>query len=72
MIKAIIIDNEIGNREVLANLITENCSRVEVMDSCNGLEDGIKSIANHKPELIFFNVHNYTLHALHNFGRKYV
>ena len=56
MIKAIIIDHEIGNREVLANLITENCSRVEVMDSCNGLEDGIKSIANHKPELIFFNL----------------
>lgn len=56
MIKSIIIDNEISNREVLANLIIENCSRVEVMDSCNGLEDGFKSIANHKPELVFFNL----------------
>ncbi len=56
MIKTIIIDNEIANREVLANLITENCSRVEVLDSCNGLDDGIKSIANHKPELVFINL----------------
>lgn len=56
MIKAIIIDDEKKARELLYTLIVENCPEIEVIDQCQDLPNGVKSIRKNKPDLIFLDI----------------
>jgi two-component system, LytTR family, response regulator len=56
MIKAIIIDDEVANRNVLGKLLAKHCPYVNVIaeaDSANSAYDQIKT---HEPDLVFLDV----------------
>lgn len=56
MIKAIIIEDKINNREVLHHMINEYVSDVEIIDFAGNATEGIRSIEKHNPDLIFLDI----------------
>ena len=56
MIKAVIIDDEQAAVEGLATMLKEYVEGVEVIATANGIVDGIKTIVNLKPDLVFLDV----------------
>ena len=56
MIKAIIIDDEKYCVEVLEELISEHCKLLSVVSSCSSGDEGIISIQQHQPDLIFLDI----------------
>jgi two-component system LytT family response regulator len=54
--KAIIIDDERNARILLEGMIKDNFNKIEVVDSCQNLADGVKSIVKNKPELVFLDI----------------
>ncbi|MDF3078817.1 MAG: DNA-binding response regulator [Sphingobacteriaceae bacterium] len=55
MIKAILIDDEPLAREVVKEYL-EAFPQIEVIDECNDGFEGLKSIQQHKPDLIFLDI----------------
>lgn len=55
-IKAIIIDDELRARTLLKNMLAEACPDIEVLDLCENLSTGIKSIRNCKPNIVFLDI----------------
>lgn len=55
-IKAIIVDDEPMARNLLNGIIQENCPQIEVLESCANLPDAVKSIRNHRPNLVFLDI----------------
>ncbi len=55
-LKAIIIEDEKMARTLLAGMLAEFCTDVEVLDSCPDLPSGIKSIRKHKPDIVFLDI----------------
>lgn len=56
MYKAIIIDDELMARELLNGMLEVYCLNVEVVDLCENLPTGIKSIHKHKPDIVFLDI----------------
>lgn len=56
MVRSIIIEDEINNRELLYQMITEYLSDVDVVDMAQDVASGIKSIENHDPDLVFLDI----------------
>src|ERR1035437_6383533 len=56
MIKAVIIEDERKSAEVLAQLLQKNCPEITIIGRVENVKDGIESIRNLKPELIFLDV----------------
>jgi len=56
MYKAIIIDDEPMARELLEGMISEYIPNVNVVELCENLPTGIKSINKHKPDLVFLDI----------------
>ncbi len=56
MIRAIIIDDEEHCIKALIRDLEENCSNVEVIDTCFSAKEGILAIKRLKPQLIFLDV----------------
>ena len=56
MIKAIIIDDEPYCCEILAAMLEECCSEVEVSAICHNGVEGLTSIRQHSPDLVFLDV----------------
>lgn len=56
MIKAIIIDDEKDARFVLRSLIEKNINSIEVVAEADGIQSGIKTINEHKPDLVFLDI----------------
>src|ERR1051326_1899643 len=56
MIKAIIIDDEPYCCEILAGMLEECCREVEVVAICNNGSDGLLSIRQYSPALVFLDV----------------
>ncbi len=56
MLKAIIIDDEAANREVLEIMLKDYPQDIEVVASCNGPKTGMAAILQHKPDLVFLDV----------------
>ncbi len=51
----IIIDDEINSREALDGLIQRYFSdKITVLELCSSVQEGVKAINKHQPELIFF------------------
>lgn len=56
MIKAIIIDDETNNQELIVNLLKSYCENVEVTTTAKSVETGYKAIMEHKPDLVFLDI----------------
>lgn len=55
-LKAIIIDDEVRSRESLRQKIISNCADVEIISECENGEQGIVSIEEKKPDIVFLDV----------------
>lgn len=55
MIKAILIDDEPLSREILKSYLRKFPS-IEVVDECNDGFEGVKSIQQHQPDLLFLDI----------------
>lgn len=54
--KALIIDNEKQIREGLLEMISISCPQITEVNEAGGIEDGIESIHQHKPDIVFLDV----------------
>jgi two-component system LytT family response regulator len=55
-LKAILVDDEEGARDVLANLLTRFCPEVELLAKCPNVLVAVEAINKHKPELVFLDI----------------
>ncbi|MEQ1587440.1 MAG: response regulator [Cyclobacteriaceae bacterium] len=55
MIKIILIDDEPLSREIIKNYL-HKFSLIEVVDECNDGFEGVKSIQQHQPDLVFLDI----------------
>ena len=53
---AIIVDDEESARNVLFSLLTDYCKSIEVVDSCQDVEEAVISIKKNKPDLVFLDI----------------
>lgn len=56
LIKALIVDDEINNRELVNNLLNSFCEDVEVIGTVQSVETAYKAINELKPDLVFLDV----------------
>ena len=56
MLKSIIVDDESKSRESLRILIEDFCDNVQVCALCQNVDEGIKAIQEHKPEVDFLDI----------------
>ncbi len=56
MLKAIIIDDETSSRSTLRQKLKNNCPGVAVIAECENAEQGIKSIEENQPDIIFLDI----------------
>jgi two-component system LytT family response regulator len=56
MLKAIIIDDEISCVELLQLSLSKYCPDVEVLDCCSSAQEGIESIAVHRPDVVLLDI----------------
>lgn len=56
MLKGIIVDDETKSRESLKILVEDFCGNVEVCAVCKSVDEGIKAIQDHKPEIVFLDI----------------
>lgn len=54
--KALIVDDEFGAREVLKTLITEFFPTIEIVQECANLPECVKAIHAHQPDLVFLDI----------------
>ncbi len=54
--KAIIIDDELRARKLLAGVLQEYAAHVELVAECGDLPEAVKAIRKYKPELIFLDI----------------
>ncbi|MBJ2174429.1 response regulator [Aureibaculum sp. A20] len=71
-IKAILIDDEQGARNVLTNLLEKNATHIDIVATCSNLEDGVNQIKALQPNVIFLDVQmpNYAGYEIVNFFDK--
>lgn len=56
MIKAIIIDDEINNQELISNLLKSYAENIQVVALANSVETAYQAIMEHHPDLIFLDI----------------
>ncbi len=56
MIRALIIDDERSSQITLENMISDFCEGIEILATLNSVEEGVKAINTHQPDLVFLDV----------------
>lgn len=56
MLKAVLIDDDESNLSSLSEKISNHCKQVQIIDRCDNPEDGIRSIDELKPDLVFLDI----------------
>lgn len=56
MIKAVIIDDEINNQELISNLLKSYAENIQVVGLADSVDSAYKTIQEHQPDLIFLDV----------------
>ncbi len=71
-IKAILVDDEEGARDVLANLLARFCPEVELIAKCPNVLQAVEAIKQHKPHLVFLDIEmpNYSGFEIVNFFKE--
>ncbi len=55
MIRALIVEDEINNQELLTNLLERYCKNVEVCGVAASVSDGVSKIKSLKPDIVFLD-----------------
>lgn len=55
-LRAIIVEDEMNSREILQNYLAKYCHGVEVLAEAANIDDGLKAIQHHGPDLVFLDV----------------
>jgi two-component system LytT family response regulator len=71
-IKAIIVDDEEGARDVLENLLSRFCPDVELLSKCSNVLQAVEVIKIEKPDLVFLDIEmpNYSGFEIVNFFKE--
>lgn len=56
MLRALIIDDELNGRKILNILLSEHCPEVEILGSCNSVDEAKKMIRLTRPNLLFLDI----------------
>ncbi|MES2589299.1 MAG: LytTR family DNA-binding domain-containing protein [Bacteroidota bacterium] len=56
MIKAVIIDDEPNNSELISNLLQKFCKEVEICGMADSVQSGYACIEENKPDLVFLDI----------------
>ena len=56
MIKAIVVDDEVKNREGLSKMISQFCHDVDAVGEAESVDAAIELIDEHNPELVFLDI----------------
>ena len=56
MIRAIIVDDELGARESLSKMLEKNCKQVEVVAKVDSMLAAFEAITNKAPDLVFLDI----------------
>ena len=56
MIKAIIVDDELGARESLSKMIEKNCKQLEVIAKADSAQAAFETITSKQPDLVFLDI----------------
>ena len=56
MIKALIIDDEINNQELISNLLKSYAENVQVVGVADSVEAAYQAINEYQPDLIFLDI----------------
>jgi two-component system LytT family response regulator len=56
MIKSIIVDDEMKSRESLKKILLSFCENVEVLATCQNVEEALAAIDKLKPDLVFLDI----------------
>ncbi len=56
MIKAIIVDDELGARESLSKMLEKNCTSVQIIAKADSMQSAYESIINLHPDLVFLDI----------------
>lgn len=56
MIKAIIVDDELGARESLSKMIEKNCKQIEIVAKVDSMLAAFEAITNKEPDLVFLDI----------------
>ncbi|MBL7934246.1 MAG: response regulator transcription factor [Bacteroidia bacterium] len=56
MIKAVIIDDEVNNQELISNLLKSFSENVQVVGMANSVESAYQAINEYQPDLIFLDI----------------
>lgn len=56
MIKAIIVDDELGARESLSKMIEKNCKQLEIVAKADSALAAFEAITNKQPQLVFLDI----------------
>jgi two-component system, LytTR family, response regulator len=56
MIKAIVIDDEKNNQELICNLLSSYAENIQVVSVADSVESGYQSILEHQPDLVFLDI----------------
>lgn len=71
-LKTIIVDDEESARDIVFNLLTRFCPQVEVVALCKSVEEALKAIQIHEPQLVFLDIEmpNYAGFEIFNLVEK--
>src|SRR6202007_1672978 len=56
MIKAIVVDDELGARESLSIMIKNNCKNIDVVAKADSMQSAFELINTHNPDLVFLDI----------------
>ena len=56
MLKSIIIDDELKSRETLRKMVTSYCTGIEVLTTCQTIDEAVEVIKVLKPDVVFLDV----------------
>src|ERR1035437_8215026 len=56
MIKAIIVDDELGARESLSRIVEKNCKNIEIVAKADSMISAYDAISKHQPDLVFLDI----------------
>ena len=56
MIKAIIVDDELGARESLSKMVEKNCKNIEIVAKADSMISAYDAISKFQPDLVFLDI----------------
>jgi two-component system LytT family response regulator len=56
MIRAIIVDDELGARESLSKMLEKNCKQVEIVAKVDSMASAYEAITSKQPDLVFLDI----------------